>query len=91
MRGLAVFALLGPEMSKHPRIIGVHGKKYHGKDTIGKYLVSNHDYHQLSFAKPMKLAAMNLLGMTMEQLEDPVLKEKVDPRWGFHHDGFYRH
>ncbi len=35
-------------------IIGIFGKKGHGKDTIADYLVDNYNFHKLSYAEPIK-------------------------------------
>lgn len=63
------------------QLIGVTGKKFNGKDTIGNYLISNHQYVRLSFADPLKEALKCIFGFTDEQLYGN-LKEVVDEYWG---------
>lgn len=65
-----------------PKIIGITGKKYNGKDTIGDFLVKNHNYTKLSFAAPLKSACKEIFAFDDQQLYGD-LKEEVDPRWGF--------
>lgn len=50
-------------------LIGVNGFKGSGKDTIGDYLVSQHDFKRDAFADRLKLAVGVLLGMTLEEIE----------------------
>lgn len=50
-------------------IVGLTGKKGHGKDTVGSYLVEHHGFKRVSFAGPMKASAAAALGVTVEQLE----------------------
>ena len=40
-------------MDKLPKIIGISGRKYHGKDTIGDYLVNKYGYKKIAFADPI--------------------------------------
>lgn len=67
-------------MEKIPQIVGVTGRKYNGKDTIGDYLVKNYGYTKLSFASPLKEMCKMLFGFTDEQLYGD-LKETIDVRW----------
>lgn len=67
------------------RLIGIHGPLNGGKDTAANYiqaLVPN-TYRRYAFAKPIKEACMIMFGFTPQQMEDRVLKEQVDPFWGF--------
>lgn len=43
-----------------PRIIGLCGFAQSGKDTVGKYLVDNHDYKRLSFADALRAGLYQL-------------------------------
>jgi hypothetical protein len=61
-------------------LIGVSGKKYSGKDTIGDYLVKHHGFVKLSFAEPLKKACQDIFGFTDEQLYTN-MKETIDPYW----------
>lgn len=66
-------------------IIGIHGPLNGGKDTVAniiQVLYPEH-YNRYAFARPLKEALKVLLGFTHEQIEDRVLKETVDPFWGF--------
>jgi len=62
-----------------PLIIGITGKKFNGKDTLGKYL-SKYGYKRLAFADPLKDVLRDVFHFNDEQLygED---KEKIDPYW----------
>lgn len=63
-------------------LIGLIGLKQSGKDTFADYLVANHHFRKLAFAEPVKKLCQTMFLLSEEQLNDPVLKEKVDPRWG---------
>lgn len=62
-------------------IIGICGKKRHGKDTIADYLKNTYGFVQLSFAQPLKDACKILFKLSDEQLYGD-LKEVIDPRHG---------
>lgn len=66
-------------------IIGIHGPLNGGKDTVANIIqaIKPDRYNRYAFARPLKEALKVLLGFTQEQLEDRVLKETVDPFWGF--------
>jgi hypothetical protein len=71
-------------------IVGIHGPLNGGKDTIADYLIwmgkpisFQPQYKRYAFAKPLKDACKVLFGFSDAQLEDRVLKEAVDPFWGF--------
>jgi hypothetical protein len=81
---------------KLPTLIGVHGPLNGGKDTVADYIIKSNAiyrdydskssapfYNRYAFAKPIKEACKILFGFTQEQLEDRVLKETIDPFWGF--------
>lgn len=57
-------------------IIGLTGQKHSGKDTAARALCANMGFEQMAFATPLKNMLL-ALGLTEEQLYDPVLKEKV--------------
>jgi len=61
-------------------LIGLLAKKYHGKDTAADYLVENHGFVKLSFAKPLKDICRILFGFSDEQLYGS-LKEEIDSYW----------
>ncbi len=52
-------------------IIGVTGKKRHGKDTFAARLIDQHGFTRIAFADPLK--------RTMEDL-DPIVRVEVDER-----------
>jgi|SRR5208282_5363087 len=64
-------------------IIAFTGKKESGKDTSADYLVKTYGFLKYSFAEPMKKMAMLLFDWTWEQCNDKILKEVVDPEFGF--------
>ena len=63
-----------------PRIIGITGKKQHGKDTIGNYFVLNHGYQRIAFADALKYMLAIGFGFSKDQLHGH-LKEESDPFW----------
>lgn len=63
-------------------LIGLIGRKQSGKDTFADYLVSHYGFEKHAFAGPVKEVCRVMFQLTMEQLEDPQQKEKVDERWG---------
>jgi dephospho-CoA kinase len=66
-------------------IIGIHGPLNAGKDTVADIIqeLRPNKYKRYAFASPLKRASKELFGFTDQQLEDRVLKEAVDPFWGF--------
>jgi hypothetical protein len=66
--------------SKH-RIIGITGKKYSGKDTLGSYFVNNYKYEQIAYADALKDAVKCIFDFDDEQLYG-TKKEEVDEFWG---------
>lgn len=66
-------------------LIGVHGPLNGGKDTTANYIQAKFPgkFNRYAFAGPIKQACKVMFGFTDEQLEDRILKETVDPYWGF--------
>lgn len=64
-------------------LIGIAGKAHCGKDTIGDYLIKNHNFQTYSFAMPIKKAICEMFGLQMSIFEDPETKEKIIPFWGY--------
>jgi mannosyltransferase OCH1-like enzyme len=62
------------------RLIGLCGKKYHGKDTVGDYLVKEYGYTKISFADKLKEVCKVMFNFTDEQLYGSK-KEEVDEFW----------
>jgi len=58
-------------------IIGITGRKRHGKDTIADYLVEHYGYTKMAFADPIRDICRDMFGFTAEQEKDA-----VDDRWG---------
>jgi len=67
---------------KNKRIIGFVGKKNSGKDTAGDYLINRFNYIRYAFGDPVKKICKILFNLSEEQLNDRVLKEAIDNRWG---------
>ena len=63
-------------------IIGVTGKKRHGKDTISDYLRDVYGFKKYVLADTLKYGIKELFGMTNEQLWGD-LKEEKDSFWGY--------
>lgn len=61
-------------------IVGIYGKKRHGKDTIGQYLQEHHGYTRTALADPLKRTLMDVYGLSYNQCYGDC-KEVVDPRW----------
>lgn len=61
-------------------IIGICGKKFNGKDTIGAYLINKYGYEKLSFAEPLKTLCKNMFEFNDEQVNGNQ-KEIVDEFW----------
>ena len=64
-------------------IIGITGKKRSGKDTTANLIVTHYNFHKLSFAHPIKLAAQ----MMLDTFFDDDDKETIIPYLGVS----YRH
>lgn len=50
------------------KLIGIAGYARSGKDTVGNYLKSLHDFRSVFFAEPLKEGARVMFGLTDEQL-----------------------
>lgn len=60
--------------------IGLIGLIGAGKDTFAEYLVKHLDGYEITrFALPLKLLTCRIFGMTLEEVEDRVLKEQDRP------------
>lgn len=68
-------------MSVTPLIIGISGKKRHGKDSVARIL-DQWGVHRLAFADHLKRLAMQTWDLSFEQVYGDELKEVVDERWG---------
>lgn len=69
------------------KFFGIAGKKGSGKDTVGRIIIEEiikdcSLADKISFAEPLKLAICAMFGYTMDQLEDEVFKETIDPKIG---------
>lgn len=66
-----------------PIIIGICGRKRHGKDSVGRVLYDQHGFMPTAFADPVKRVAMDVYGLSWDQCYgDGPEKEAIDPRWG---------
>jgi len=66
-----------------PIIIGICGRKRHGKDSVGRILRENFGFRTTAFADPVKRVAMDVYGLSWDQCYgDGPEKEALDPRWG---------
>lgn len=66
-----------------PIIIGICGRKRHGKDSVGCVLYDQHGFMPTAFADPVKRVAMDVYGLSWDQCYgDGPEKEAIDPRWG---------
>ena len=61
-------------------LIGITGRKFNGKDTLGQYFVSYLDYERLGFADALKEACRCIFGFNDDQLYGDK-KEIVDEFW----------
>jgi hypothetical protein len=64
------------------RLIGIIGLAGSGKDTLADQLSRQHHFFKYSFARPLKEALNAVFGWRMEQWEDRVWKETVQPWLG---------
>lgn len=62
------------------RIIGIIGRKRHGKDSVGNFLVNNHNFIRLGYADNLKECCRAVFGFNNEQLYGN-LKETTDKYW----------
>jgi len=70
-------------MTTTTNLIGICGRKRHGKDSVGRILRAHHGYRLTAFADAVKRVAMDVYGLSWEQCYgDGPEKEAVDPRWG---------
>ena len=64
------------------KLIGIHGKAGSGKDTLGNYLVEDHNFHRMAFADPVKAAVAIIFDWPLEKLHDPEFKKTFSDYWG---------
>jgi hypothetical protein len=65
------------------RLIGICGRKRHGKDSVGRILRDNFSFRTTAFADPIKRIAMDVYGLSWEQCYgDGPEKEEVESKWG---------
>lgn len=63
-----------------PLLIGITGKKFNGKDTLGNRLIEKYNYKRFAFADPLKEGCRQIFGLNDEQLYGS-LKETIDEYW----------
>lgn len=66
--------------TKYPKIIGITGRKYSGKDTFADYISKKYGYTKICYADPLKTVCGTLFSLSEEQLYGDK-KEVSDPRW----------
>jgi len=64
------------------KLVGLAGRMQSGKDTLGSYLVTEHNYIRVAFADRLKLGLSAILGITLEELEELKLSNEVLPYTG---------
>ena len=65
------------------QIIGVCGRKRHGKDAVGRVLREHFGYTCTAFADPLKRVVMSVYDLSWDQVfGDEAEKEAVIERWG---------
>jgi hypothetical protein len=70
-------------------IIGIYGKKRHGKDTIANFLCNKYGFVKYGFGDPIKEIARIIFGFTDEQLYGNK-KEEIDPIWNIKPRDFFQ-
>lgn len=71
-------------MKKQVNLIGISGKKQHGKNTVGDIIVqlTGHSWQQKSYAAKLKKIASILLGITEGDFEKEEVKSQLlPPQW----------
>jgi hypothetical protein len=61
-------------------LVGITGRKGHGKDTIGKTLCQDYGFTRLAFGDTLKEVCRDIFGFSDEQLYGDE-KEVIDPYW----------
>lgn len=70
-------------MTTPDTLIGICGRKRHGKDTAGRILQEELGFQLTAFADAVKRVAMDVYGLSWDQCYgDGPEKEAIDPRWG---------
>lgn len=64
----------------YPQVIGIVGRKQHGKDTTANYMVEKYGYIRIAFADAIKDMLKCSFGFSEEQLNGN-LKETIDEFW----------
>jgi hypothetical protein len=63
-------------------MIALTGLKGSGKSTVAAMIRSKWNFPEYTFAGPIKSICEIAFLLDHQQLEDPILKEQIDPRWG---------
>jgi len=64
------------------KLIGLSGAAGVGKDTVASMVLGHVSGHAVAFADPLRRAAVEAFGLSMNQMLDRELKETVIDRWG---------
>jgi hypothetical protein len=62
------------------KIVGISGKKFNGKDTLGVYFITKYGFKRIAFADALKDACKAIFNFSNEQLYGNE-KEIIDPYW----------
>lgn len=63
------------------KLVAITGKRGHGKDTAAHALAEHGGFVHMHFADPLREIVHIAYGITMEEMMDPILKEKVLDRY----------
>ncbi len=62
------------------KLIGITGRKSVGKSCAADYLFNEYDYYRRAFADSLKNGAMEIFGLSIEQVDGDE-KEEIDKYW----------
>lgn len=68
---------MGSPLNSKMQLIGLHGKKQVGKDTIAEYLVDQYFYERIAFADVLKEAVANLFNISREMVDELKLEDSI--------------
>lgn len=69
------------KMSTNNKIIIIGGKKSSGKDTVADYITKKYNFKKMAIANKLKSIVKILFDFSDEQLNNEILKEKLDKNW----------
>ena len=65
-----------------PLLIAFHGLPGTGKDTAANRLIEASGWSKVSFAAPLKRGLSEMLGIPMEDIENPIIKNEPNYKFG---------